>query len=76
MWEIRLKDLLEEAGRKPGPDSGIEPLMLWHWRRASIPEWQRILRDSVAQGDTRREEYARWMLREILLDPDYEEGQS
>ena len=26
------------------------------------------------QGDIKREEYARWMLLEILLDPDYEEG--
>jgi acyl-CoA reductase-like NAD-dependent aldehyde dehydrogenase len=47
--------------------------MLWEWRRTSVPEWQRILRESIDQGDTRREKYARWMLREILLDPDYQE---
>jgi hypothetical protein len=50
-------------------------LMLWEWRRVSNPEWRRILGESVEQGDNRREEYARWMLREILLDPDYEEPQ-
>lgn len=74
-WERRLKELFEEAGRKPGIEEGLEPLMLWEWRRVSIPEWQRILRESVDSGDSRREEYARWMLREILLDPDCEESQ-
>ncbi len=46
--------------------------MLWEWRRVSIPEWRRILQFSVDQGDSSREKYARWMLREILLDPEYE----
>ena len=75
-WELRLKELFEEAGRKPTFEEGLEPLMLWEWRRASIPEWRRILRESVDSGDSRREEDARWMLWEILLDPDYEESQS
>jgi hypothetical protein len=75
-WERRLKELFEEAGRKPEFEEGLEPLMLWEWRRVSIPEWQRILQESIDCGDSRREEYARWMLQEILLDPDYEESQS
>jgi hypothetical protein len=72
-WERCLKELFEKAGRKPAMEEGLEPLMLWHWRRVSIPEWQRILKESIESGDRRREEYARWMLREVLLDPDYEE---
>jgi hypothetical protein len=75
-WELRLKELFKEAGRRPAFEEGLEPLMLWEWRRVSIPEWRRILRESIGQEDTRREQYARWMLREILLDPEYEEPQS
>ena len=72
-WEVTLKELFDQAGRKPSMDEGLEPLMLWEWRRISIPEWRRILQESLGQGDRRREEYARWMLQEVLLDPDYEE---
>ena len=72
-WESRLKELFEEAGREPSCEEGLEPWMLWEWRRASIPEWQRILQESTDKGDRKREEYARWMLREMLLDPGYEE---
>jgi hypothetical protein len=75
-WQRRLKELMVEAGREPGQNEGLEPWMLWEWRRVSLPEWRRILREGVDHGDRRREEYARWMLREILLDPDYEEPQS
>ena len=75
-WERRLKELFDEAGKEPPLEAPLEPWMLWEWRRVSIPEWRRILRESIGQGDTRRQEYARWMLREILLDPDYEEPQS
>jgi hypothetical protein len=75
-WECRLKELLAEAGREPAVEEGLEPWMLWEWRRVSIPEWRRILKESVESGDQRREAYARWMLREILLDPEYEEAQS
>lgn len=48
--------------------------MLEEWRRISIPDWRRILKESLEKKDTRREEYARWMLREVLLDPEYKEG--
>lgn len=73
-WELRLKELFEEAGRKPTFEKGLEPLMLWEWRRVSIPEWRRILEESINCRDLRREDYARWMLRDILLDPDYGEA--
>jgi hypothetical protein len=49
--------------------------LLEGWRRVSIPEWQRILQESIAGGDKRREEYARWMLKEILQDRDDKEDQ-
>ena len=74
-WEQHLKALFAEAGREPGPDAAVEPWMLWEWRRVSIPAWRRILQGSIASRDQEREEYARWMLRDILLDPDYPEGQ-
>ena len=47
------------------------PLELW--RRTSLPEWRENLSESVKSGDKSNEEYARWMLREILLDPQYRE---
>ena len=47
---------------------------LREWRRSSIPEWRSTLKTSIQSGDRIREEYARRMLREILLDPDYPEG--
>jgi hypothetical protein len=75
-WQLCLKEIFEAAGRHPGSEEGLEPWVLWEWRRVSIPEWRRILQECIDQGDQRREQYARWMLREILLDPDYEEGQS
>ena len=49
------------------------PLELW--RRMSLPEWRERLRQSVESGDKNQEEYARWMLREILLDPQYREDE-
>ena len=75
-WERRLKELLATAGHEPEQDGACESWMLWEWRRESIPEWQEILQISIEDEDRHREQYARWMLREILLDPDYEEDQS
>ena len=46
---------------------------LEEWFRVSIPDWRRILLESIGNGDNGRAEYARWMLRDILQDPDYEE---
>jgi hypothetical protein len=45
------------------------------WRRINLPCWRRILRESIEQKDTRREIYARRMLREVLEDPDYKGDQ-
>jgi hypothetical protein len=72
-WERHLEELLTRAGYEPTVEEGVEPWMLWEWRRVSIPEWRRILQESIAQQDRRRADYARWMLREVLLDPDYQE---
>jgi hypothetical protein len=46
---------------------------LEEWRRISLPEWRRILQESIEEKDKKREEYARWMLREVLEDPGYKE---
>lgn len=72
-WERHLADLLRSAGLEPFLEEGFEPWMLWEWRRVSIPEWRTILEESIEQGDTRREKYARWMLRDVLLDPDHDD---
>jgi len=47
--------------------------LLEEWYRISLPEWRRILKESIEGKDRKREEYARWMLREILEDPEYVE---
>jgi hypothetical protein len=47
--------------------------VLEQWRKESIPEWQGKLRESIENGDHEGEGYARWMLREILLDPEDQE---
>lgn len=46
---------------------------LEEWRKSSLPEWRRILKESIEVRNTKREAYARWMLREILEDPEYRE---
>ena len=72
-WKRRLEELFATAGREPEVQEGMEPWMLWEWRRVSIPLWRNILEESVSKADASREAYARWMLREILLDPEYQE---
>ena len=52
-------------------DCSFECWALEEWRRTSIPDWRRILRESIQRRDQRREGYARWMLSEVLLDEDY-----
>jgi len=56
----------------PGEVPQANPV-LEKWRRVSTPDWRCTLQESIAQGDSDREKYARWMLRDILLDPEYEE---
>ena len=46
------------------------PWMLREWRAVSIPEWKRIRDLSASESDQGRLDYARWMLREVLLDPE------
>lgn len=53
--------------------TALVPWMLSEWRKISIPEWRDILTESLRAGDSKREEYARWMLKEILLDAEYDE---
>ncbi len=50
-----------------------ENWILEEWRRLSIPHWRRILKASIETENKKREEYARWMLREILQDEEYRE---
>lgn len=70
-WHCFLNELLATAGNGTGKEDRVEPWPLWQWRRECIPEWQKKLETSIEIGDREGEEYARWMLREILLDPEY-----
>ena len=47
--------------------------VLDQWRRVSIPDWHRILEESIKAKDKSRQKYARWILKEVLEDPDYKE---
>lgn len=77
-------DLLEELRlhkaevldylRQKAPVSEFEPWVLAEWRRVSRPQWRNVLRESIAKGDKEREEYARWMLTEVLIDPERRDG--
>ncbi len=49
-------------------------VVLDEWRKTAIPAWRRILVESISQRDTKREEYARKMLQEVLKDPEYREA--
>lgn len=71
-WRRHLQELLDAASQEPGGYGSFEPWALWEWRRMSIPEWRGILTTSVEQRDRKREEYARWMLSDVLLDPEYD----
>ncbi|MFC1865094.1 hypothetical protein ACFLYB_00025 [Chloroflexota bacterium] len=62
--ELNSKEQLSEA---PCP-------VLDEWRKVAIPDWRRVLRESISRKDISREQYARWMLREVLKDPDYQEA--
>jgi hypothetical protein len=67
--KVEVRNYLEEieSRLKPG-DKLID-----EWRRISLPEWRTILQESIETNNTSREEYARWMLREVLEDPEYKE---
>ena len=71
-WERHLSRLFDTAGRESGRGDSFESWALWEWRRVSIPRWRQILAESIAEGDGHREKYARWMLWEVLLDPEYD----
>ncbi len=68
-WERHLADMVADAGRQGS--NTLNPWILWEWRRSSIPKWQDALNEAIRNGDKAREDYARWMLKDVLLDPDY-----
>ncbi len=70
-WERHIESLVSSAELEPRATEGLQPWILWEWRRVTTPEWRRVLIESIDDVDTKREEYARWMLRDILLDPEY-----
>lgn len=44
------------------------------WRQVATPEWRKVLQEAIRRGEKRREEYARWILKDVLEDPEYREG--
>jgi hypothetical protein len=58
---------------EPGVLEGLAARIRWQWRGVSIPQWRGILVESQERGDDRRQQYARWMLRDVLEDPGYTE---
>lgn len=54
-------DILDAKVGIPSPSLDLDG-----WRRLSIPAWRRILIESGNGGDKHRENYARWMLTEVL----------
>ena len=58
--------ILAELQRKSKSESDCHLLEIW--RQLSIPDWRRIRQESIETGNVNREEYARWMLKEILQD--------
>ena len=46
----------------------LQEMMVKEWQRVSLPEWKRILQNSIEKKDTEREKYARWMLDKVLVD--------
>ena len=60
--EVR-RFLLEHLPRDEAPEA--DPL-LEAWRRCSIPPWQQKLREAIEDSREEDEQYARWMLTEIL----------
>ena len=60
------------------PDGEVpeENPLLDQWRATSIPHWRDRLEKATESGDSAIVKKARWMLRDILLDPEHEEPQS
>lgn len=53
------------------PVKGWEPPprhMLEIWVDAAIPEWKRILKESISNGDRRRANYARGLLSQLGIE--------
>ncbi len=40
------------------------------WRKDALPAWRRVLEEAIAKGQTKRAEYARWILTDILKAPE------
>lgn len=49
----------------------LHEIMHEEWRRVAIPAWRKVLQEAIRRGEKKREEYARWMLKDVLRDPEY-----
>ncbi|MDD5702443.1 MAG: hypothetical protein PHU23_10390 [Dehalococcoidales bacterium] len=60
---------------QPLTDVGSEPVadLMERWRQLAIPNWRRVLEESLQEGNERRANYARWMLATVLADPESQE---
>jgi hypothetical protein len=71
----KLSGEIQAADIKPLTDarSGLAVDLMERWRQLAIPNWRRVLDESLQEGNTRRANYARWMLGTVLEDPEYKE---
>lgn len=47
--------------------------MFSEWIKISTPEWRGKLEESIKAGDSFKEKFARYMLKDILNDPEYKD---
>ena len=60
----------------PETEVPTENLLLEEWRRTAIPSWRQRLAEATGFRDFGMMKRARWMLRDILIDPEYQEPQT
>ena len=79
-WEERPSDQVAVVRRflwEGLPESEVpeENLLLEEWRKTAISSWRHRLAEATGSGDFGTVRRARWMLRDILVDPEYDEPQ-
>ncbi len=72
---FNVADVADRTPEKEEKATLTENFLLESWRKSAIPTWRRILKESIENHETKREEYARWMLVDILEDPEYKESE-
>lgn len=72
---LNVADVADRTPETEEKATFAENFLLESWRKSAIPTWRRIIKESRETGDKTREEYAHWMLVDILEDPEYKEDE-